>query len=212
MSFPINEIDIWDLKAILEALSPDDPIENLAGFLECYDTSKPATITVYANQPVKNSPIPFSLDENNDPNPGHAFISISQDGNTSTFGFYPEADGIKALAPSTSVIGNNGGDSYDISISKTVSGSVLSKILDKAKSYQSKYDISFYNCTDYARDLGNVAGMNIPNAWGIYPGAGGGGQNPGKLGQVIRKMNVSLDIKIDRNGGNAPLKTQGCNK
>lgn len=89
-----------------------------------------------------------------------------------------------------------------------ISGWTLKKVLDKAKDYESVYHLNGYNCTNFARDVGNVAGMNIPSAWGYYPG--GGGQNPGGLGEVLRDMDGENGITADLEGGNAPSKSNDC--
>ena len=198
--------------ATLVALSPETPIDNILEFLDCFNTSNNAVLTVYADQPVEGSSAPISITGD----VGHAFISITQNGKTATFGFYPEGDGIKSIS-GPSVLGNNGNYHYDISVTKTITGSTLSQVLDKAISYPSQYHVEYYNCTNYARDIGNIAGMNIPSAWGVYPGVqsgytgSGGGQNPGKLGEVMRGMDGQNGVTVNDIGGTSPLPGQGCN-
>ncbi|MGB5819371.1 MAG: hypothetical protein WBG90_07780 [Saonia sp.] len=204
--FPINEVVFWNEEAILEELGPDTPIEDLAEFLKCYDTSKPATITIYADQPKEGTAQPISTSGY----VGHAFVSISQNGKTSTFGFYPKGRGPKAIG-GPSIAGNDGSHIYDISISKTVTGTVLKNIINAATNMNDTYNLSSYNCTDYARELGNLAGMGIPNAWGLYPTIpASGGENPGKLGEVLRNMESGNGITIKKTGGTAQSKKSGC--
>ncbi|MEZ4809887.1 MAG: hypothetical protein R2819_05970 [Allomuricauda sp.] len=198
VSVPINENPL-DIAAILEELAPDNPIENIAEFLKCYSTSQSAIITIYADQPVANSSASISASGD----VGHAFISISQNGKTSTFGFYPSGEGIKS-AYGQSIMGNNGGDAYDVSLSRNVSGATLGRILDHAINFPRQYNVYNYNCTDYALEIANIAGMNINNAWGVYP-TGQGGDNPGKLGQILRSRSGA-----NKNGGRAPLPNHGC--
>ncbi|WP_373517010.1 hypothetical protein [Pricia sp.] len=204
----IDERQAWNSLSILEELAPDTPITDLKEFLKCYDITKPATITLYANQPSSGSSASFDP-TSTDP-VGHAFISISQNGKTSTFGFYPESEAKKGAINGPSIMGNNGGDDFDVSMTMSVSGPTLKKIIAEAVSFPTKYEIYSYNCTDYALELANLAGANIPNAWGPYPG-GGGGDNPGKLGQIIRSKNNGNGITINKTGGKAPGKTGGCN-
>ena len=199
VSVPINEEPL-DVAAILEELAPENPIENIAQFLRCYSTSQSAIITIYADQPITNSSASISASGD----VGHAFVSISQNGKTSTFGFYPSGEGIKS-AYGPSVMGNNGGDSFDVSLSRTVSGTTLGRILSHAINFPNQYNVYNYNCTDYALEIANLAGMNIDNAWGVYP-TGQGGDNPGKLGQILRARNGA-----NISGGRAPSENNGCN-
>lgn len=157
MDIAVNEAEFEE--KILVELAPETPINDMEKFLKCYNTQQNATFTIYAKQPVKNS----SASVNNSGDVGHAFISISQNGNTNTFGFYPSGEGIKS-AYGASIIGNNGGDSFDVSLSITISESTLGKIIEKAKNYPNSYNVYNYNCTDYALELANIAGMNIANA------------------------------------------------
>lgn len=163
----------WNVNNILLTLAPPEtPIKDVGKFFECFDITKTAVVTVYADQPIVGTSTPIDL-KNLDP--GHAFVSIKQNDRIVTFGFYPNSEGVKSLLPASSILGNNGGDHYDVSISITVSGSILSKVLSKAKNYPTIYDINSFNCTNYARDIGITAGIGIPSAWGgIYPNGGGG--------------------------------------
>ncbi|RKN77977.1 hypothetical protein [Ulvibacterium marinum] len=195
----------WDGEAIMDVLGPDFPIANMTEFFECLNTSQNAVITVYADQPKKGSSAP-----SHGTNVGHAFVGIHQGSTSAVFGFYPEKDGPKSLyGPSR--MGNNGGDAYDVSISVTVSGSTLQTIMNAAINYDSVYDINLYNCTNFAREIGNLAGMDIDDAWGAYPGVVfQGGENPGQLGENIRGMSSGNGVTINTTGGNAPSRSAGC--
>ncbi len=196
---------------MMEELAPDVSVKDMKEFLDCYDKTKSATITVYADQPVKNSSIPVAGLDSADPDVGHSFVTISQNGHTSTFGFYPNTDGIKSLAVAPSVIGNNASTDYDVSVTKTIDGPTFALVLNQAINYGSKYHVGAYNCTNYARDLGNLAGMDIPSAWGMYPSTiGMGGQNPGKLGEVIRGMKGQAGVTVNDAGGTSPSSANEC--
>lgn len=196
----VSGLTPWSEGTVLETLAPEFPVEDLQEFLACFNTSQSAVFTLYANQPIKNS----SASVSGGGDVGHAFISISQNGKTSTFGFYPSGEGLKS-AYGPSVIGNNGGDSFDVSLSVNISGTTLASIINKATNYPNDYDVYNYNCTDYALELANLAGMDINNAWGVYP-TGLGGDNPGKLGQILRTRTGA-----NTNGGIAPSKSNDCN-
>lgn len=49
-----------------------------------------------------------------------------------------------------------------------------------------KYNLNTNNCADFSIQMRNLAGLNLPDTFGTWPG--GGGSNPGQLGQVIKGM------------------------
>ncbi len=196
---------IWDGRDVFLELGPDIPILNMIEFTDCISIFQSAVVTVYADQPVRNNSTPISstLDV------GHAFVSITQGTTSITFGFYPQEEGKGALS-GPSQMGNDGGRNYDVSISRTVSSDILVHILNASINYANTYRLNDYNCTDFARQIGNIAGMGIEDAWGIFPGTTTGGENPGKLGEVIRGMSNNGGNTINRSGGNAPSISSGC--
>ncbi|WP_127023534.1 hypothetical protein [Flagellimonas beolgyonensis] len=190
---------------ILVTFSPDNPINDMNDYLECFTTSQGATITVYVNEPN-----PGSGDTHVGSYVGHTFVSIQQGSNIATFGFYPVSDDIKPLfgTSSPSKMGDDGKDPYTVSISSTVTGAKLGNILNYAKNYQSSYDLNTYNCTDFAIGVGNKAGLNLPDAYGSW--TFGGGSNPGTLGKYLLNRTSTSSQPINKNGGAAPETNKGC--
>ncbi|GAB1857914.1 hypothetical protein MHTCC0001_27510 [Flavobacteriaceae bacterium MHTCC 0001] len=192
-------------QIIIEA--PDDEITDMEKFLDCINPRQNATITIYADQPITNSKIPVTKDGD----VGHAFISISQNGNTLSFGFYPKQKA-KAFTLADGSIGNNQNHGYDVSISFSITSAVLSNIIDFAKQIPEKYNITTYNCTDYVIDISNFASLNLPDCNAIYPGLTGiGGSSPSVLGEYLRDLPDSDDYTINRVSGRAPLQSGDCN-
>ncbi|RNC84874.1 MAG: hypothetical protein ED556_09830 [Winogradskyella sp.] len=182
---------------------PDDPISDMVNFLECFDTSQPATVTIYANEPN-----PGSGDSHDSGFVGHSFVSISQGDSTSTFGFYPVEDDIYPIfnEQSDAIMDNDGNEQYSANISVTVTPSQLQAILNAAINFNPTYHLDNYNCTDFAIDIGNLSGLSLPDCYGSWPG--GGGSNPGDLGLEIRNLNI-----INGNpttAGLAPVSEKGC--
>ena len=178
-------------------------VEDLQEYLSPFDQTKPATITIYADQPKAGSSIPVTIQGD----PGHACISIKQNNINRLFGFYP---GIKLLAAhiTDSAIGNDQGHIYDASVSIDVSASQLRNIIQEAINYPLAYQLNLYNCTDYVIELGRLAGLDIPSCWGPYPSVipgTFGGSNPGALGQYIRNLPQSDEYTITTETDNAPL-------
>ncbi len=186
-------------------ISPDTPIADMAKYLECFNVSQSATITIYANQPIANSSA-----THDGTLVGHTFVSISQNGNRSVFGFYPATSNVYPIVnPSDpSAMGNDSNDPYNVSVSTTVSGSELSQIINYSTNYQSTYHLDDYNCSDFGIEIGNLAGLGLPACNGTWPG--GGGSNPGTLGQYLRNMTLPNGATRNTTGGNAPSNNKGC--
>lgn len=187
-------------------ISPDKPIANMADYLKCFNSNQNAQVTIYVNQPVPNSSAAHSGSV-----VGHTFVSISQNGNASVFGFYPKTDDIYPIInPSDpSAMGDDSSTQFDVSITTTVSGSVLQQIINYSVSYQSTYDLNSYNCSDFGIAVGNLAGLSLPEANGTWPG--GGGSNPGALGQHIRNKSTSGSTTKNTSGGVSPSNIKNCN-
>ena len=110
--------------------------------------------------------------------------------------------------PEPSIMGNDSGANFDVSISTTVSGSVLNQIIQYAINYESMYDLDNYNCTDFGIEIGNLAGLELPDYYGTW--LGGGGSNPGAPGQDLRNMTLSSGASRNTLGGLAPSNRKGC--
>ncbi len=186
--------------------SPDNPISDINEYLKCFDLTKEASITIYALEPN-----PGSGDANNGTMVGHTFISLGQGNETRTFGFYPVSDNIYPLVnvSSDSVLGDDGVVNHNFSarVTKTITSTQLMAIIDKAKNYNKTYNLNTYNCTDFAIELGNLGGLNLPDSYGTW--LGGGGSNPGALGMHIRGLNPSNN-NVNITGGLAPKTNKGC--
>jgi len=177
---------IPDPNTAPEVEGPDDPIEDIDDYLECFNTDIGAKLTVYVLQPVPNSNATHS-----GTSVGHAFISIQQGNHITVIGFYPVSDWITPLTPfGTGIYGNDSKAYYNVSITKNINSGQLQNILNYIYNNQgATYNLNTYNCTDFAIDIGNLAGLNLPDSVGEWPG--GEGSNPGVLGQHIRNMSGS---------------------
>lgn len=105
-------------------------------------------------------------------------------------------------------MGDDSGDPYTVSISTTVTGTQPNTILNYAKNYESTYHINTYNCTDFGIEMGNRAGLNLPDSNDTL--TGGGGSNPGTLGLYLLNRNWTSSQPINKNGGAAPQTNKGC--
>lgn len=207
-----NEQKAWTIndEVVIEA-EPGDEIKDANDYTKCFNTSSNSEITIYIDQPKANSSETWVDDDSSifgvDINVGHTFVAITQGDITRVFGFYPKTD-VSPRNPSTgSVLIDDSGHNYDVSITRTISGSQLASILSIVNGYNSTYDLNTYNCTDFGMACGNAAGMGLPNSYGSWPV--GGGDNPGVLGENVRNLRSS-NSTIDKNGGKAKSNKGGC--
>jgi hypothetical protein len=171
-------------------ISPDNPISDINSFLSCVNKNGTATVTVYCLQPIKNSASAYS-----NTFVGHTFISIKQGNIKKVIGFYPQSNWITPIYNTSSgVLGNDSGESYNASVSINVNSVQLTNIVNYIIGHSSsQYNLNNYNCTDFAIAIGNLAGLNLPDAYGTWPG--GGGSNPGTLGQhIINMSGASINV------------------
>jgi hypothetical protein len=200
----VNELII----ASIVVFSPDNPIVDISDFLECFDVTQSATLTVYVDEPNPGTGDVWSATWNGAV-VGHTFISISQGNNDSVFGYYPaDEDVIPSNPTGNSALGNDSNGGFSASISTTVSGNQLAQIINLAINSNLIYNLNTYNCTDFGIDAGNLGGMNLPPSNGTW--FGGGGSNPGTLGTHIRGVTPNATITTDTAGGNAPTTQKGC--
>lgn len=186
---------------------PETPIIDMVEFLNCIDTSQNATLTIYADQPIANSSLPVSSSGD----VGHAFVSITQNGNTVSFGFYPKQKA-KSFTAADGAIGNDQNHQYDASVTMNISASTLSNIIDFVNTIPETYNVNLYNCTDYVIDISNFTRLNLPDCYAYYPGAIiNGGSSPSVLGQYIKKLPESPNYATNTTTANAPSQSGDCN-
>lgn len=186
-------------------VTPDKPISDMVDFLKCFDSSKSAQVTIYVAEPN-----PGSGDTHSGTNVGHTFVSITQGTSTATFGFYPATDNIYPIInPSDpSKMGEDGGKGFSASISRTVTSTQFASILSYSRSFKNTYDLNTYNCSDFGIEVGNLAGFNLPDSYGTWPG--GGGSNPGTLGVYIRSQTSDSTQTVNKKSGISPATKKGC--
>lgn len=201
----LSNEEVESFQDIVVFVAPDDPIENMVEFLLCIDIDAPASLTIYADQPINDSTFPVDIETRN---PGHAFISLSQNENTVVFGFYPKTKA-KAALLDQGAIGNNQNDEYDASITTNITPEQLLKIIEYAIVKPAIYNVNHFNCTDYAIKIGNLGGLNLPNCYSpLYPG--GGGSAPSILGEYIKSLPESDEYTTETTTNNAPSQSGDC--
>ncbi|NII26190.1 hypothetical protein HB364_13940 [Pseudoflavitalea sp. X16] len=184
---------------------PSTSISDAAQYLSCFDLSKPATLTVYADQPARGSDEPITILGGI----GHAFLTIEQtlDGHAirRTMGFYP-AQSVNPFSrtSSVSILGNDQGRAYDVSYAIPVNAEALAGSINAILQFNAVYDMERYNCVDFVLDVARAAGTTLPRTegWWII----GRGANPGAFGEDLRKLTGATF-----GPSHAPTNTGDCN-
>lgn len=174
---------------------------------KCFDKTKPAKIIIYVEQPIPNSrEITADI--------GHTFIGIEQGGITRYLGFYPDSPGATLVGDKSvdAEIHDNSGSPFDVSISTTVTSAQLTKVINLINNYPKIYNLEEYNCSDFGIQIGKEAGLSLPATIGKYSNIlfKFEGRNPADLGEDIRKVKQTGNIKINNKSGNAPKEKGGC--
>ncbi|QMU63049.1 MAG: hypothetical protein GKR88_01360 [Flavobacteriaceae bacterium] len=184
------------------------------------------SLTIFIEQPVPNTDETYSGTD-----PGHTFVSMSiNDPNspnnnvTQVFGYYP-ATSVNPLIGNNTANGefrDNSGHNYHVSVTINLNNLDFFNLVNFVETWNNPipgYDLQTNNCTDFGIELGNLAGMQLPDTTGSWsvdiPLIGevelGSGSNPGNLGQDVRNLNNS-NITVNTTSGSPAQSSQGeCN-
>lgn len=184
------------------------------------------SITVYIEQPVPNTTETYSGTD-----PGHTFVSmnINDPSNpinniTQTFGYYPATSVNPVLGNNTAngEFRDNSGHNYHVSATTNLNLSDFYNLVNFVDGWGNsipQYNLETNNCTDFGIQVGNFAGMSLPDTTGSWsvdvPLVGevelGSGSNPGNLGQDVRALNT-LNVTVNATtGSSAPSGYGTCN-
>lgn len=181
---------------------------NPAEELNCFNLTQEATLTVYVQQPWENSDAVIG------PNSvGHAFIGIEQGGIVRQIGYYPDKDSadVEIGNDYEAAIKTNYNYLYHVSITQDISSGQLTDIVNYSIDFPSTYNTNNYACTDFAINIGNLGGMNLPSTeTSSLLSNAFAGRSPGLLGQEIRAMNSSSTTTISTTSANSPESQGGC--
>ncbi len=187
----------------------ESSIEDMSEYLKCFNLDQSARIVIYVDQPIANSAQAWSINGSSSSsggfiNAGHSYIAIQQGDNRMVLGFYPETSVSNTQPSSTGTFGNDESTEFDVSISVPISAIQLLKIIGYCETGLT-YNLNTFNCSDFAIQVSNLAGLNLPESESTW--SGGGGSNPGLLGQNIREMQLpSGAIRQTTTADSAPNK------
>ncbi len=163
-----NSINAEDPGYAYELTVIADSIK-LASRFNCFNSvpDNAATIykaTLYAELADKDRPgalLSTSL------TPGHTFVTITKTNGTNTvsetFGFYPKSSMKASIqVPTKSMMVDNQGHDYNASLAITINATQFTSMINTAiTKAQRDYNMTGYNCTNYALDVFNQ-GMSTP--------------------------------------------------
>lgn len=185
-------------------IPPDIPVNNIQQYLKCFTGNQGATFTVYAEQPRPGRADTWA---GFPPRVGHTFISISQNGITRVFGFYPSSS-VALVDDAVGVIGDDSRHPYSVKVTTTISPAQLANLLTYINSNSgATYSLSEYNCTNFGIGASGATGLMLPNTYGDWGMSGG--STPGTLGQDMRTMPLPAGTTRALSG-TAPANACGC--
>lgn len=151
---------------------------------------------------------------------GHSFITLTKYNGSTTvsqsFGFYPSIQVLSLTLTSTgSIINDNGGHEYDASSLKTVTAGEFDNVMATAKylAANTSYNLTSYNCTDYAIEVFNSAsGKHLSVAdWIASPLNYNYGRTPNGLYKLLVQQKSYGDQSVQAYTSQAPPKSGPCN-
>lgn len=182
-------------------------IQDILEYLKCLSSSSPIQITLFVDQPKANTRNTWAGNILN-PDVGHTYIQLEQNGIVRTLGFYPSEGVSPTDTKAKSLLNNDSGHVFDVSITTTISDPTrINNLLNFIKNYKQTYDLNNYNCTDFGIDAFRMSGVTIPKttgSWGL-----GSGKNPGDLGQDLRGIKGG-NISVNTTGGTTKQNKGGC--
>lgn len=186
-------------------------IENINEYLKCFKANQSGKVTIYVDQPKNNSSDTYSGNVVQGVDVGHTFVSIQQGNVQRTFGFYPKNGVQPIINPNADpILINDSGHDYHVKIEINVTAGGMNAVLNTARNFQQTgYNLNNYNCTDFAMAMSEAAGVSLPDTRGRWPG--GGGSNPGNLGQDLRGMGTNPNYSVNDSPGSAPSNSGNCN-
>lgn len=194
----------------------NSPIGNIQQYLGCFTNiagnSNTYTVTLCVDQPKPETRTPwvfqntvYSSSAAGTPvDVGHTFLIFTQAAGSNVvqrnMGLYPNGTVTPSAPLARGMLNDDETHQYNISLSVTVTNSQFFQMLSAAAQpgvfwppYQ--YDLNSNNCSAFALNVFAAAGINLPRTTGTWPG--GGGCNPGDLGEDIRAMPLTSNESLN---------------
>jgi len=178
-------------------------------YMDCFgnlpDAGSKMTVTIYVQEPAPG--LPFNVGPNS---VGHTAIGLTKtykgQSITQVVGFYPDATG-KAKMHAPSKILDNSDLKYTTSITYSIIASEFNKIVKYIATPPDVYDITDFNCTNFAYNACLTGGIKLPDPNGNM-GLGKTGMTPAALGSSLR--DIAPNNNVNTNEGRIPPTKGPC--
>ncbi len=159
------------------------------------EKDKPYVVIIYVDQPGEGGDRdPYEGGLLRPLDVGHTFVEIvnGETGESTTIGFYPDpadpdADGVgKGDPEDPGQIVDDSGHDWDVKAEFEITKEQYEELMEqieKDRKDPPDYNLNEFNCTDYVLELLADIGIKIDSEEGTWPG--GGGNNPGDLGEDL---------------------------
>jgi hypothetical protein len=206
---------------------PGNPISDIGTYFACFTNGSSIDHT-YSVQVCVDQPIPGSREAwgfsssgssgsssgDNPVNTGHSFLIFSENSQgyiiSRSVGFYPSCSvaPISLMQSCQGVLNNDQVHDYNISLTVNLTSDQFFKMLNYAALGNNPgfyYNLNTNNCTTFVIRALSAGGISLPATVGSWPN--GAGNDPGDLGEDIRKM--LLTSKMTRNTVDSPHPNTG---
>ena len=205
-------------------------IKSIASYFQCFTnvggTDHTYTVTVCVDQPDPGTRTPWTMAENgssgsssgdNPVDAGHTFLILTETYGNSIIarnvGFYPAGNVNPASPSNQGSLNDDETHIYNISGSFMINNSQFFNILNFVSQGTNSgylYNLNTNNCTTFAINAAAQAGINLPRTIGTW--LGGAGNDPGDLGEDLRKNNVpGMSLSVAGGSDNSHYNAGQCN-
>jgi hypothetical protein len=216
--------------ALVTVLPGNSVIKSIQAYFQCFTNvggnDHTYTVTVCVDQPDPGTRTPWTVAEggssgsssgDNPVDAGHTFLILTETYSNTTItrnvGFYPAGNVNPASPTSQGSLNDDETHLYNISGSFTVNNAQFFNILNFVSQGNNSgylYNLNTNNCTTFAISAVAQAGIDLPRTIGTW--LGGAGNDPGDLGEDLRKNDVpGMSLSVTRGSDNSHYNTGQCN-
>ncbi|HTR29751.1 MAG TPA: hypothetical protein VMH27_10810 [Puia sp.] len=205
-------------------------IKSIQTYFKCFTnvggTDHHYTVTVCVDQPVPGSRTPWttsgsgSTGSSSGDNPvdaGHTFLILTETYNNTTItrniGFYPGTNVNPIDKTSQGTLNDDETHAFDISGTFTVNNAQFFNILSFVSQGSNSgyiYNLNTNNCTTFVINAAAQGGISLPRTIGTW--LGGAGNDPGDLGEDLRKNSIpGMTLNLTGGSDNSHYNIGQCN-
>jgi hypothetical protein len=193
---------------VLRVNTGKDKIARIKDYLKCFDNNPSSDhsyeLMVCVAQPEPGTRKPWGMGDRGSGNPidvGHTFLVATEKTPDKTVvrnvGFYPDSFVWPYGLAAQGMLNNDSYHDFNIALSITTTADVFTQVLSflprgNDKGYQ--YNLNSNNCTSFVLNALREGNIILPRTIGTWKH--GSGLNPGDLGEDIRTLPLSSNMKL----------------